>query len=34
MLVTAAIFLIWAFTRPLGQELDEAEAESDRPATH
>ena len=36
LLVTSAIFLIWAFTRPLGQELEEAEAEagSDRPATH
>ena len=31
MLIVAAFFLIWAFTRPLADELDEAErAESDR----
>ena len=29
LLVTSALFLIWAFTRPLGQQLEEAEAESD-----
>jgi hypothetical protein len=31
MLVLSAIFVVWAFTRPLGQELAEAEAE---PADH
>ena len=31
MLVVAALFLLWAFTRPLSDELDEAEPdESDR----
>src|SRR5215203_2932324 len=32
MLALAAFFLIWAFTRPLGEEL--AEAGDDRPAGH
>jgi hypothetical protein len=27
MLIVGAIFLVWAFTRPLSQELDEAESE-------
>ena len=32
MLALAAVFLIWAFTRPLGEEL--ADADGERPATH
>ena len=30
MLIVAALFLLWAFTRPLSDELDEAEREDDR----
>ena len=31
MLVTGLLFLLWAFTRPLGRQLAEAEAESEQP---
>ena len=30
MLVLSAFFLIWAFTRPLGEELAESESESEQ----
>jgi hypothetical protein len=30
MLAISAIFLVWAFTRPLGEELDEAESQQPR----
>jgi len=30
MLVISAFFLIWAFTRPLGEELAESESESEQ----
>jgi hypothetical protein len=31
MLVMGLLFLLWAFTRPLGRQLEEAEAESEQP---
>jgi hypothetical protein len=35
LLVIAAIFLTWAFTRPLGQQLEETAGDDDRPrASH
>jgi hypothetical protein len=35
LLVIAAIFLIWAFTRPLGRQLEEVASDDDRPrASH
>ena len=35
LLVVSAIFLIWAFTRPLGQQLEEVASDDDRPrASH
>jgi hypothetical protein len=35
LLVISAIFLIWAFTRPLGQQLEEVSSDDDRPrASH
>jgi hypothetical protein len=35
LLVVAAIFLIWAFTRPLGRQLEEVSSDDDRPrASH
>jgi drug/metabolite transporter (DMT)-like permease len=33
LLLMATFFLIWALTRPLMDELDEAEAEGERPET-
>jgi hypothetical protein len=33
MLAISAIFLVWAFTRPLGEELAEAEPEIESPPT-
>jgi hypothetical protein len=32
MLVIGLLFLLWAFTRPLGRQLAEAEAESEQPS--
>src|SRR3954466_884130 len=34
MLVVGGLFLVWAFTRPLGEQLAEAEAESDSGSLH
>jgi hypothetical protein len=31
MLVLGLLFLLWGFTRPLGRQLEEAEAESEQP---
>ena len=33
LLLMATFFLVWALTRPLMDELDEAEAEGERPET-
>ena len=32
MLILGALFLVWAFSRPLGRQLQEAEAGSDQPS--
>jgi hypothetical protein len=34
MLVVGALFLVWAFTRPLGEQLAEAESESEPGSLH